>query len=66
MGRGCKTRSSEKLTAILSRMKTEKSTPLFRGNSEISFLPDIQSEFMLFIQGKFDFLNSLDTSYKDD
>ena len=32
----------------------------------ISFLPDIQSEFMLFIQGKFDFLNSLDTSYKDD
>ena len=32
----------------------------------ISFLPDIQSEFMLFNQGKFDFLNSLDTSYKDD
>ncbi|MGB2502557.1 MAG: ABC transporter substrate-binding protein [Flavobacteriaceae bacterium] len=32
----------------------------------ISFLPDIQSEFMMFIQGKFDFLNSLDTSYKDD
>ena len=32
----------------------------------ISFLPDIQSEFMMFIQGNFDFLNSLDTSYKDD
>jgi ABC-type transport system substrate-binding protein len=32
----------------------------------IRFLPDIQSEFMLFTQGKFDFLNSLDTSYKDD
>lgn len=32
----------------------------------IRFLPDIQSEFMLFTQGKFDLLNSLDTSYKDD
>ena len=32
----------------------------------ISFLPDIQSEFMLFSQGKFDFLNSLDPSYKDE
>tara|TARA_B100000767_G_C19778353_1_gene544262 strand:- start:11734 stop:13296 length:1563 start_codon:yes stop_codon:yes gene_type:complete len=32
----------------------------------ISFLPDLQSEFMMFVQGKFDFLNSLDNSYKDD
>ena len=32
----------------------------------IRFLPDIQSEFMLFSQGKFDFLNSLDPSYKDE
>ena len=32
----------------------------------ISFLPDIQSEFMLFSQGKFDFLNSIDPSYKDE
>ncbi|MGB1971417.1 MAG: ABC transporter substrate-binding protein [Flavobacteriaceae bacterium] len=32
----------------------------------ISFLPDIQSEFMQFTQGKFDFLNSLDPSYKDE
>ena len=32
----------------------------------ISFLPDIQSEFMLFSKGKFDFLNSLDPSYKDE
>ena len=32
----------------------------------ISFLPDIQREFMLFSQGKFDFLNSLDPSYKDE
>ena len=32
----------------------------------ISFIPDIQSEFMLFSQGKFDFLNSLDPSYKDE
>ena len=32
----------------------------------IRFLPDIQSEFMLFSQGEFDFLNSLDPSYKDE
>ena len=32
----------------------------------IQFLPDIQSEFMLFAQGKFDFINSLDPSYKDE
>lgn len=32
----------------------------------IQFLPDIQSEFMLFTQGKFDFINSLDSSYKDE
>ncbi|MDC3354297.1 ABC transporter substrate-binding protein, partial [Flavobacteriaceae bacterium] len=30
------------------------------------FIPDIQSEFMLFLQGKLDFINSLDTSYKDE
>lgn len=32
----------------------------------IEFIPDIQSEFMLFSKGKFDFLNSLDPSYKDE
>ena len=32
----------------------------------IQFIPDIQSEFMLFLQGKLDFLNSLDSSYKDE
>ena len=32
----------------------------------IRFIPDIQSEFMLFLQGKFDFINSLDASYKDE
>ncbi len=32
----------------------------------ITFIPDIQSEFMLFIQGKLDILNSLDNSYKDE
>lgn len=32
----------------------------------ISFVPDKQSEFMLFLQGKLDFLNSLDNSYKDE
>ncbi len=32
----------------------------------IQFIPDIQSEFMLFLQGKLDFMNSLDSSYKDE
>lgn len=32
----------------------------------ITFLPDKQSEFLQFIQGNLDFLNSLDTSYQDD
>ena len=32
----------------------------------IQFIPDIQSEFMMFLQGKLDFINSLDTSYKDE
>ena len=31
-----------------------------------TFLPDKQSEFLQFIQGKSDFLNSIDASYKDD
>ncbi|NAS30287.1 ABC transporter substrate-binding protein [Flavobacteriaceae bacterium R38] len=32
----------------------------------ITFLPDKQSEFLQFIQGNLDFLNSLDNSYKDE
>ena len=32
----------------------------------IQFISDIQSEFMLFLQGKLDFINSLDASYKDE
>ncbi len=32
----------------------------------ITFLPDKQSEFLQFIQGRLDFLNSIDPSYKDD
>ena len=32
----------------------------------IQFIPDIQSEFMLFLQGELDFINSLDSSYKDE
>ncbi|TVZ59308.1 peptide/nickel transport system substrate-binding protein [Flavobacteriaceae bacterium MAR_2010_105] len=32
----------------------------------ITFLPDKQSEFLQFAQGKIDFLNSLDASYKDE
>lgn len=31
-----------------------------------TFLPDKQSEFLQFIQGNLDFLNSIDNSYKDD
>ena len=42
-----------------------KKLPLLESIS-ISFLPDIQSEFMLFTQGKLDFINSIDSSYKDD
>ncbi|NJX16236.1 ABC transporter substrate-binding protein [Tamlana crocina] len=32
----------------------------------ITFLPDKQSEFLQFVQGNLDFLNSLDASYKDE
>jgi len=32
----------------------------------VQFIPDLQSEFMLFLQGKLDFMNSLDNSYKDE
>lgn len=32
----------------------------------VTFLPDKQSEFLQFIQGNIDFLNSIDPSYKDD
>ena len=32
----------------------------------ITFLPDKQSEFLQFVQGNLDFLNYLDTSYKDE
>ena len=32
----------------------------------ISFLPDKQSEFLQFVQGNLDFLNSIDASYKDE
>ncbi len=32
----------------------------------ITFLPDKQSEFLQFAQGKIDFVNSLDNSYKDE
>jgi peptide/nickel transport system substrate-binding protein len=32
----------------------------------ITFLPDKQSEFLQFVQGRLDFVNSLDNSYKDE
>ncbi|UKM64706.1 ABC transporter substrate-binding protein [Flavobacteriaceae bacterium GSB9] len=32
----------------------------------LTFLPDKQSEFLQFIQGNLDFLNSMDASYKDE
>jgi peptide/nickel transport system substrate-binding protein len=32
----------------------------------VRFLPDKQSEFLAFLQGKLDFINSIDPSYKDE
>jgi len=32
----------------------------------VTFLPDKQSEFLQFVQGNLDFLNSIDASYKDE
>ena len=32
----------------------------------ITFLPDVQTEFMLFKQGELDFMKSIDNSFKDD
>ena len=47
--------------------KDELGIPLpYLESIAIQFIPDIQSEFMLFLQGKLDFLNSIDTSYKDE
>ena len=47
--------------------KDTQGTPLpYLEAVAIQFIPDIQSEFMLFLQGKLDFLNSLDSSYKDE
>ncbi|RAJ16899.1 ABC transporter substrate-binding protein [Olleya aquimaris] len=45
--------------------KTGKKLPYLEAVS-ITFLPDKQSEFMQFIQGNLDFLNSLDASYQDE
>lgn len=48
--------------------KTQKSVqqlPFLDGIS-ITFLPEKQSEFLQFLQGKLDFLNSVDASYKDE
>lgn len=45
--------------------KTGHSLPYLEAVA-ISFLPDKQSEFLQFIQGNLDFLNSLDASYQDD
>ena len=54
-----------KILDYFEKDKKWKKTPYLEAIA-ISFLPDIQSEFMLFSQGKFDFLNSLDPSYKDE
>ena len=55
-----------------------RKNPLFFENDEkgnqlpyleavaITFLPDKQSEFLLFIQGKLDYLNDIEDSYKDE
>ena len=45
--------------------KTGKPLPYLEAVS-ITFLPDKQSEFLQFVQGNIDFLNSLDASYKDE
>jgi len=45
----------------------DKGTPLpYLEAVAITFLPDKQSEFLAFVQGKLDFLSGLDPSYKDE
>ncbi|MEC3908358.1 ABC transporter substrate-binding protein [Tamlana sp. 2201CG12-4] len=47
--------------------KDELGTPLpYLEAVALTFLPDKQSEFLQFVQGNLDFLNSLDASYKDE
>lgn len=47
--------------------KDERGNPLpYLEAVSISFLPDKQSEFLLFAQGKLDFISGLDNSYKDE
>lgn len=47
--------------------KDKNGTPLpYLEAIAITFLPDKQSEFLQFAQGKLDFLNSIDNSYKDE
>ena len=46
--------------------RDEKGSPPYLEAVAITFVPDKQSEFMLFLQGKLDLLNSLDNSYKDE
>ena len=47
--------------------RDESGNPLpYLESIAITFVPDKQSEFMLFIQGKLDLLNALDNSYKDE
>ena len=47
------------------RDSTGKALPYLESIA-ITFVPDKQSEFMLFLQGKLDLMNSLDNSYKDE
>lgn len=47
--------------------RDESGNPLpYLESIAITFVPDKQSEFMLFLQGKLDLLNALDNSYKDE
>ncbi len=47
--------------------KDENGTPLpYLEAVSITFLPDKQSEFLQFAQGKIDFMSGLDNSYKDE
>jgi peptide/nickel transport system substrate-binding protein len=64
MGRKCKTGLTQKTLYFMKR-RERKCTALSRSCCHY-LLPDKQSGFLQFIQGKLDFTSGLDPSYKDD
>jgi peptide/nickel transport system substrate-binding protein len=62
MGRKCKTGLTK--TLYFMKRRERKCTALSRSCHYL--LPDKQSGFLQFIQGKLDFTSGLDPSYKDD